>query len=117
MYMCGALNERGLHMFIESESIRRCGLAGVGVALLEEVCPSRWALKFQVLKPGPACFPSFCQSDSDAELLATSAASCLPSCGHAPCHDDNGLTSETVSPRQLNAFLCKSCCGHGVSSI
>ena len=62
MYMCGALNERGLHMFIESESIRRCGLAGVGVALLEEVCHSGWALGFQMLRSGPRFVLEACRS-------------------------------------------------------
>jgi hypothetical protein len=31
----------------------RCVLVGVGVALLEEVCDWRWALRFQKLKAGP----------------------------------------------------------------
>ena len=37
-----------------------CGLFGVGVALLEEVCHWEWALGFQKLKPDPVCcfFPA-----------------------------------------------------------
>jgi hypothetical protein len=37
----------------ESGSIRRYVIVGVGVALLEKVCYYRWALGFQMLKPGP----------------------------------------------------------------
>lgn len=66
----------------------------VGVAL--EVPPS-W---------GRVCL-SWLQSDQDAELLDSSLVSCLPRCCHASCHDDNGLTSETVSQLQLNAYLYK----------
>ena len=54
--------------------------------------------------------------DLDVELSATSPAACPPACSHAFCHDDNGLTLGTVSQPQLNVFLYKSCCGHGVSS-
>ena len=42
---CGGLNRYGFHRFmclnawpIRSGTIRKCGLVGVGVALLEEVC-------------------------------------------------------------------------------
>ena len=43
---CGGLNRNGSHRFmclnawpIEDDTVRRCGLIGIGVALLEEVCP------------------------------------------------------------------------------
>ena len=36
-----------------SDTIMRCGLIGLGVTLLEEVCHWGWALRFQVLKPDP----------------------------------------------------------------
>jgi hypothetical protein len=36
--VCGGLNENGLSRHIGNGPIRRCGLVGVGVALLEEVC-------------------------------------------------------------------------------
>jgi hypothetical protein len=42
--------------------------------------------------------------------------SCLPTCCHAPRHDDNGLTSEPVMKPQLNVFFSKGCHGHCVSS-
>lgn len=41
---------------------------------------------------------------------------CLPVSPHASLHDDNGLNLWTVSQLQLNVFLCRSYCGHGVSS-
>jgi hypothetical protein len=59
--VCGGLNENGPHRPIGRSLIRRCGLVGVGVALLEKVCYWRLALRFQMLKTGlvavslPAC--------------------------------------------------------------
>lgn len=38
VHVC-ALNENGPHMLIRSDTIRRRGLAGVGMTLLEELCP------------------------------------------------------------------------------
>ena len=35
---------------------------------------------------------------------------------HVPRHDDSGLNLSSCKPVQLNAFLSKSCCDHGVSS-
>ena len=35
---CGSLNVIGFHNLIGSGTIRRCGFAGVGMTLLEEVC-------------------------------------------------------------------------------
>ena len=35
---CGSLNVIGPHNLIRSGPIRRCGLIGVGMVLLEEVC-------------------------------------------------------------------------------
>ena len=90
-----------------------CGL-GVGVVLLKKVChceAETGALRFQKLK---AVFPM--PVDPDVELSATSPAPCLPTYHHAPHHDNNGLSSETISQPQFNVFLYKSCCGHGVSS-
>ena len=46
--VCGSLNENGPHRLIDSGIIRRCGLLGVGVTLLEEV------LRFQKLKQRPS---------------------------------------------------------------
>ena len=35
---CGSLNVIGPHKLIGSGTIRRCGLAGVGMVMSEEVC-------------------------------------------------------------------------------
>ena len=53
-------------------------------------------------------------SDQDVELPDPSLAPCLPGCYQAYLHDDNGLTSETVSQAKLKVVLYKSCLGHGV---
>lgn len=49
-------------MLIRHDTIRRCGLEGVGVASLEEVCLWGCALRFQMLKPGLAA------KDLDGEI-------------------------------------------------
>ena len=38
MVECGSLNENGTHGLLGNGTVRRCGLIGVGVALLEELC-------------------------------------------------------------------------------
>ena len=58
--LCGGLNRNDPHRLIcmnvwpiGSNTIRRCGLDGVGVALLEEVCvPVRSALRSHMFKLG-----------------------------------------------------------------
>jgi len=40
--------------------ISGCGLVGIGVALLEEVCHWGWVFGFQMLKPGPVSLSSCC---------------------------------------------------------
>jgi hypothetical protein len=80
---------------IESGTIRRYGLVGVGGLLWW------WALR---LKPRPVQMRAFSQLpaednmassslplDQDAELSASPPAPCLPARCHASCHDDNGL--------------------------
>jgi hypothetical protein len=58
---CGDLSENGPQRSIESGTIRRCGLVGVGVALLEEVC--EWALWFLDAQGRPSvCLSSCCMS-------------------------------------------------------
>ena len=44
-------------------TIRKCGLVGVGITLLEKLCYWAWALRFQKLRPGtvtlsPCCLPT-----------------------------------------------------------
>lgn len=43
---CGGLNKNGPHRPIGIGTSRKCGLVGVGVALLEELCHREWALRF-----------------------------------------------------------------------
>lgn len=54
--LCGGLNKNGSHSSIGSVTTRRCGFVGVG---MEEMSHWRWALKFQILNPGPASLSSF----------------------------------------------------------
>ena len=74
-----------------SGTIGRCGLVGVGVALLKVVCHWGWALGFQKLKPGPAISLFLLSAHPDIELSANFPAPCVPECCHASCQDNNGL--------------------------
>jgi hypothetical protein len=49
----------------------------------------RWALRFQMLKPGPVSLSL--PADPEVELSDISPAPCLPACCHASHHDDNEL--------------------------
>jgi hypothetical protein len=71
--------------------IRKYGLDGVGVILLEEVFHWGWALGFQNPKPSLVLLLFLFSLDQDVELSATSLPPCLPLCHHDPCHDANGL--------------------------
>jgi hypothetical protein len=88
---CGGLNESGPHRPIGRGTVRRCGLFGVGMALLEKVCHSRWALGFQKLKVGPVSLSLPAACDLKVELQVPSPALCLLACHHASCHDNTGL--------------------------
>ena len=46
---CGSLNVTDPHNLIGSDTIRRCGFGGVGMALIEEVSLWGWTLRFPVL--------------------------------------------------------------------
>jgi len=98
--------------------IRRCGLVGVSVTLLEEVSHcvgGLWGLlvvKFHLVWNSPLLLPV----DQDAELSVLSPAPCLPRCCHASCHDDNGLNIRNCKPVPVKCCSYKSCFGHGVSS-
>ena len=70
---------------IGAGTIKRCGLVGIGVALLEEVYHCGWALRFQMPKPGPVSL----LLSVDLELSA-SLAPCLPAYSYASYHDTNG---------------------------
>ena len=86
---CGGLNKNGPRRLIGSNTIRRYGLVGVGMAVLEEVCHWGRALRFQMPKPGPVSLSL--PANLNVELSAASAAPCLPACPHAYHHGDNGL--------------------------
>jgi hypothetical protein len=61
-----------------------CGLVGVSVTLMEEVCHWSQALRLQKLKLGllARCFVLL-SADPDVELSATFPAPCLPGAFHA----------------------------------
>lgn len=51
--------------------IRRCGLIGVSVALLEKMCHPEWILRFQKLNLGSVARSSFLlPEDAEVELSA-----------------------------------------------
>ena len=107
------------YLVIGSGTIRRYGLVGVDVALLEELCHCGAGFEFSYTQamPSVAYILSLLSVDQDIELSAPSPASHLPAHCHASClYDNNGLMSETVSQPQLNVSLYKNCQGHGVSS-
>jgi hypothetical protein len=79
-----------------SSTIRRCGLVGVGMALLVGVALGGRGLAggsvslgmgFEVSGPGSLSL----LPELNVELSATSAAPRLPACHDASHHDDNGL--------------------------
>jgi hypothetical protein len=66
----------------EGSTISRCGLVGVGVALLGKVCHFEgglWDLMLTAWKSGSFCLPL----NQNAELSGSSPAPCLPVCCHA----------------------------------
>ena len=73
------------------------------VALLEEVCHWRQALRFQKLKPGPVSLslPAVCRSR--CRTLSYSPASCLPVCHYACCRDNEHLS--VWSHNKMLAFI------------
>lgn len=62
-----------------------------GMALLEEVCHSGQALRFQKPKPNPVLLSLPAAYSSYGELAATFPAPGLPTHCHAFCHDNNVL--------------------------
>lgn len=86
---CGGSNKNDAHRLIESATISRGGLVGVGLALLEGVCYWGRALRSQVFKPAPVSL--FIPVNPDVEPSATAPAPCLPAFYDAFRHDDNGL--------------------------
>lgn len=95
---------------------RRGSLVRVGGVLLEEVCLWGWALGLQMLKLSPVflSLPAACGSrHRTLTFYSPKSFLCAPM---LPTMLIINYTSEIVSNTQFNAFLLKSCCGHGVSS-
>lgn len=84
------MNENSPYRPLGSSTIRRCGLVGLGVTLLEKVITAGQALRSQMLKLDPVFHSLPAAFGYDVELAATSLASCMPLCYHAS-HHDNGL--------------------------
>lgn len=87
------LNESSPHRTIGSGTIVSCSLVGVGAALC---ATGGWALRFQMLKPGPVSLslPTACQSRYRTLSYLSSIMSAL--C-HASHHEDNRLNLWTVT--------------------
>jgi hypothetical protein len=84
-------------------TIKRCGLLGVEVALLEEVCHCGGGLG----DLSPSCLKtvsSWLPLDEDVELF-TPPVPCLPRCCHASYLDDNGLNLRTCKPAPIKYCL------------
>ena len=81
--LCYGLNENCLHRLTGSITVKRCGLNGVGVALLEKVCDWGQALRFQCLIAG------LLLANPDVEISVTSPAPCLAMWHHASYYDNN----------------------------
>jgi hypothetical protein len=90
--------------------IRRCDLAGLGMALLSVLL----GMDFQVLKAQVRASLSLSAygMDQDVKLSATSPTSCLSMCHHAYHHDYNELTS--VGKPSTKCFPYKSFLGPGI---
>lgn len=85
---------------------RRCGLAGVRVGLLEEVCHWGWDLRFQKAHTRPNIFVY----DQDTALNYCSSAMHV-----TMLHDDNGLRLWDYKQASSKCFLYKGCPGHVAS--
>ena len=98
--LCGGLNRNGPNRLmcltawpIGSGTIRRCGLVGVGVTLLQEVCHcggGLWGLTYTQAMPS-VVHSLLLPAVQDVELSDPSSALCLPSHCHVFHHDDNEL--------------------------
>ena len=73
---------------IGSGTIRRCGLVGVGVAVLLNM--SLWKKTLSSSSAQCKSVSALLPVDQDVELSAPSAP-CLPGCCHVSRHDDNEL--------------------------
>lgn len=98
---CGGMNRIGPHKLmclnvwsIGSGTIRRCSLAGIGMALLEEVwhCGGGiWGHIYSQVMPSVVHRLLLLPVDQDVELFVPSPAPCLSACCHVFHHDNNEL--------------------------
>jgi hypothetical protein len=84
--------------------IRRCGLVGVVVFLLEEVRHWVWVVRFQKPTLGPGSL-SACSLWIRCKLSVTAPLPLLLACCCVPCHDAHGLTLWLSASSQLNVYL------------
>ena len=86
---CG-LNEKGPHKLRGRGTIRRCGLVGVGVALLQEVSLEAVieVSEAQVRPNGSQALPAAFGSDVELCYPSSTISVCVL---HASHRDDNGL--------------------------
>ena len=86
-------------------TIRRCGLAGVSVALLEEVCHYGGKLWWHIYSSHDKKWYSLLllPADQDRELSAPPVP-CLPGCHHVCHHGDNGLNIWNCKPAPIKCF-------------
>lgn len=81
----GSFEYSVIREWLDLRRVRRRGLAGVGVALLEEVCRWGWALRLQKPKAGLVALSSRClPADVGIALSVASPEPHLLLCGHAP---------------------------------
>ena len=107
LLLCDGLNKNGPYRPLKNGTIRWCGLVGINVTLLEEVC--HWGQAFEVSHVQDRHSSSLSLPlavDPDAELSATFLLL---------CHDDNGLNLNS-EPAPIKCFASKSCHGHGIFS-
>ena len=82
---------------------RKCGLVGVSMVLLEEVChygSELWEIPSSCLRK-----LVFCLLLAGNVELSPPLGSCLPQCCHASCIDDNGLNLWTCTLAPIKCCL------------
>jgi hypothetical protein len=106
LYLGGALNQNCIHKSIESDTIRKYSLVGVGMALLEEVSHLRMGFEASDAKPAPVLLslPATCGFRCRAlSYLPNTVSACMSPCFLIWWH------SWSKSKPQWNVFLCKNC--------
>lgn len=102
-------------------TIRRCGLFGVGVALVEEVHHCEDGLWGTMLKLHPV-EETFLWLPAEGNLLAVFGSRCrtldssiskFTACCHTSHHDDNGLNLWNCNQSQLNVLYKRSLHSNG----